>query len=406
VPASTILLVASDAPSGDAIKSILSGAGYVVTVFADAEQALPKVAEHQLVILDISGGPTSAIEVCSQIRATPSMSAIPVMCVSASEDVEERIAFLEAGADDVMARPFDAREMEARVEALLLRFQRSRDLGPVVSRDGLTLAKARRTVAVYSPKGGVGTTTVAVNVATAAAANRPDKVVLVDFSFQFGGVATLLNLDPKQTIADVVREESALVEPELLRTFAVRHDSGLHVLTAPASPESSQTITKAHVAQVLSTLLDGYDMVVIDAGSTLDERVLTIFEAAETVLLTVTPELGALKAMHGLLESLAEAGTISLKSSFVLNNLFAREILKIRDVETFLGATMAVELPYDAFLYLKAINEGVPIVIGAPRSAPAERLVKLSGIAFGAAGYHLPTEPQEKKSGGLFRRRR
>ena len=113
------------------------------------------------------------------------------MCVSATDDVEERIAFLEAGADDVMARPFDAREMEARVEALLLRFQRSRDLGPVVSPDGLTLARARRTVAVYSPKGGVGTTTVAVNVAIAAAANRPDKVVLVDLSLQFGGVATL-----------------------------------------------------------------------------------------------------------------------------------------------------------------------------------------------------------------------
>ena len=406
MPASTILLVASDAEKGDAIKTILSGAGYVVTVFADAEQALPRVAEHQLVILDIDGGTPSAMEICSQIRATPTMSAIPVMCVSATEDVEERIAFLEAGADDVMARPFDAREMEARVEALLIRFQRSRDMGPVISPDGLTLARARRTVAVYSPKGGVGTTTVATNVAIAAVANRPDKVVLVDFSFQFGGVATLLDIDPKQTIADVVREESALVEPELLRTFAVRHDSGLHVLTAPAAPESAQAITKAHVSQILSTLLDGYDMVVIDAGSTLDERVLTIFEAAEAVLLTVTPEIGALKSMHGLLEYLAEAGTIGLKSSFVLNNLFAREILKVRDVETFLGAKMAVELPYDAFLYLKAVNEGVPIVLGAPRSAPAERLTKLSGVAFGAAGYQLPAETQEKKSGGLFRRRR
>jgi pilus assembly protein CpaE len=147
-------------------------------------------------------------------------------------------------------------------------------------------------------------------------------------------------------------------------------------------------------------------MVVIDAGSTLDERVLTIFEAAEAVLLTVTPEIGALKSMHGLLEYLAEAGTIGLKSSFVLNNLFARDILKVRDVETFLGAKMAVELPYDAFLYLKAVNEGVPIVLGAPRSVPAERLTKLSSVAFGAAGYQLPTETQEKRSGGLFRRRR
>ena len=102
------------------------------------------------------------------------------MCVSGSDDVEERIRFLESGADDVVARPLDARELEARVEALLLRFQRSHDLAPIISPDGLTMHRARRTVAVFSPKGGVGTTTIAANIAIAAVANRPDRVVLVD----------------------------------------------------------------------------------------------------------------------------------------------------------------------------------------------------------------------------------
>jgi Flp pilus assembly CpaE family ATPase len=110
--------------------------------------------------------------------------------------------------------------------------------------------------------------------------------------------------------------------------------------------------------------------------------------------------------MHALLEYLGEAGTIGHKSTFVLNNLFAREILKLRDVESFLGAKMAVELPYDPFLYLKAVNEGVPLVTGAPRSIPAERLVKLSQIAFGDGGSQPPAATQSRKSGGLFRRRR
>jgi pilus assembly protein CpaE len=305
-----------------------------------------------------------------------------------------------------MARPFDARELDARVEALILRLQRSIELAPVISADGLTLGRARRTVAVYSPKGGVGTTTVATNIAIAAVASRPDRVILVDLALQFGGVATLLNLDPHQTIADVVRDEPSLHAPELLRTYTMRHDSGLHVLAAPAAPEAAETITPAHVAQILATLLEGYDLVVVDAGSTLDERVLTVFEAAENVLLTVTPEIGALKAMYALLEYLKEAGTIGLKSTFVLNNLFAREIVKRRDVESFLGAKMAVELPYDQFLYLKAVNEGVPIVTGAPRSAPAERLINLSSMAFGERSVQLPVGVEDKRLGGLFRRLR
>lgn len=406
MPASTILLLESDAATGGIVAKILSDAGYAVTLTADADDAFAKVAEHQLVLIGATSGPRSALDLCREIRATPAMAAVPVMCVSATDAVEERIHFLEAGADDVMARPFDARELEARVEALLLRFRRSKDLAPIASADDVTMHRARRTVAVYSPKGGVGTTTIATNIAIAAVARRPDRVILVDLALQFGGVATLLNLDPKQTLADVVGDESSLREPELLRTYAMRHDSGLHVLAAPAAPEATESITPAHVTQILRTLLEGYDMVVVDAGSTLDERVVRILESAEAVLLPVTPEIGALKAMHALLEYLGEVGSIGLKSIFVLNNVFARDILKLRDVESFLGSRMSMELPYDPFLYLKAVNEGVPIVTGAARSAAAERLVRLSTIAFGEEGYATPAAAEEKKSGGFFRRHR
>jgi Flp pilus assembly protein, ATPase CpaE len=405
VPASAILLLDSDAETGGSVAKILSDAGYTVTLTADPDEAFTKAVEHQLVIIGVITGPRSAVDLCREIRATPAMAAVPVMCVSATEDVEERINFLEAGADDVLARSFDARELEARVEALLLRFKRSKDLAPRSSADGVTMHQLRRTIAVYSPKGGVGTTTIATNIAIAAVAHRPDRVILVDLALQFGGVATLLNLEPKQTLADVVRDESSMREPELLRTYAMRHDSGLHVLAAPATPEAAESVTSAHVTQILRTLLDGYDMVVIDAGSTLDERALAIFESAEAVILPITPEIGALKAMHALLDYLSEVGSVGLKSTFVLNNLFAKDILKLRDVEGFLGAKVAVELPYDAFLYLKAVNEGVPIVTGAPRSAPTERLIRLSTIAFGEEGFAAPGTADEKKSGGLFRRR-
>lgn len=403
-----ILVLTSPSTTGEPIAPILSATGATVEVVTDQDQAFTRIAEHDLAILDL-GAVTegkSAVELCREIRATPAMASVPILCVASSDDVEERIGFLEGGADDVIARPFDPRELEARVEALLLRFQRTANLAPVVSDDGLTIARPKRTVAVYSPKGGVGTTTLAVNLAVAAGSRRPDRVVLVDLDLQFGDVATHLNLDPKQTLADVIRDEAALREPELLRTYAMRHDSGLHVLAAPTSPAAAELITADHIIHILGTLLDGYESVVIDAGSTLDERALNVFEAAESIVIPVYPEMAALKAVHGLLDYLNEVGSLGAKASFVQNNMFAREILKPRDIEAALGTRISTALPYDPFLFLKAVNEGVPVVIGAPRSSVAERLLKLSATTFGQDGNAaaVPVAPERRK--GLFGRRR
>jgi pilus assembly protein CpaE len=193
-------------------------------------------------------------------------------------------------------------------------------------------------------------------------------------------------------------------EPELLRTYAVRHESGLHVLAGPAAPENAEVISADHVGRILRTALEAYDLVVIDAGAVLDERVMTAFEEADTVILPIYPEIAALRAMHVLLEFLNETGSVGLKSMFVLNNMFAREFLKLRDVETALDSKIAFELPYDPLLYLKAVNEGIPIVLGASRSPAAERFARITASAFGLDGASH-SAAGARRSGGLFRRR-
>jgi pilus assembly protein CpaE len=261
-------------------------------------------------------------------------------------------------------------------------------------------------VAVHSPKGGVGTTTIATNVAIVAADHKPDRVALIDLHLQFGQVATHLNLDVKLSLADVARDDAAMREPELLRTYATRHESGLHVFAAPVSPEQAELITADHINRILRTILLAYDSVVIDTGSWLDERTMTAFEHAETVVFVVCPEIGALKALHSLLDYLNEAGSVPAKATFVLNNLFAREILRPRDVESALGTRVAIDLPYDPFIYLKAVNEGVPLVLGAPRSIMAERFTKLATTAFGADVVTVPAAAEAKKAGRFALRRR
>jgi pilus assembly protein CpaE len=405
VPASSILLIENDLASGDVISNTLVNLGYAVTSFIDPDEAFGHVAEHQLVILDVVGGSRTALDVCRELRTIPVMSGIAVLCISATDQVEERIQFLEVGADDVMARPFDARELEARVEALLLRYQRSRDLVPLTGPDGV-LPKRRRTVATFSPKGGVGTTTIAVNVAMAQALEQPDKVILIDFDLQFGQAAAHLNLEVKHTLAELVRDESALGEPALLRTYAMRHDTGLHVLASPPTPDTGEAIEAAHVEQLLKTALEWYDEVVVDAGSALDERTLAIFAAADTVILPVNPDIAALRSMRALVEHLNETGSIAEKSLFVVNNTFGRDLLRLRDIENALGTKVALELPYDPVSYLKAVNEGVPVVTGAPKSGAAGQLLKLADLAFAEQGAPTKAEPERRPKGlgALLRR--
>ncbi len=401
MPSSQILLLELDAASGEVIRSSLTGVGYALETVTEADEAVRRAGEFSLVIIDVIDPARSPADVCREIRETPSLAPIPVLCICQTDDVEERIRFLEAGADDVVAKPFDERELEARVEALLLRFQRSRALSPMPALDGGMVHRARRTVVAYSPKGGSGTTTVAVNVAVAHAAGRPGRVLIVDLDLQFGQVATLLNVTPTRTIADLARDDQSQREPELLKTYATHHESGLDVLAAPGSPELADLVTEAHVIRIFETALLAYDAVVIDAGSNLDARTLAALDAADTILIPVYPEIAALKAVQALLDFVNETGSISAKTTFVLNNVFAKEILKMRDVENGLGAKVTATLPYDPFVYHKAANEGNPVVRGAAQSAPAIALVQLAATAFGASVGEVNGATQERRGRGL-----
>ncbi len=403
-----ILLVGSDPASVETIAGVLVPVGHTLVSVTDQDEALRMAGDHQLVIIDVVVGQRTAAELTHEVRANPDLAAVAVLAVAQTDGVDERIGLLEGGADDVIAKPFDARELEARVEALVLRFARTKDHVPMIGMgDSSVVGGGRHTVVVFSPKGGTGTTTIAVNIAMAMAKREPDKVCLVDLDLQFGQALTLLNLTERTSLSDLVRDEQALVESELMRTYALRHDSGLHILAAPSSVELAETIVPEHVGSILSHITGTYDRVVVDAGSRLDERVLTAFENAESIVFTVTPDFPTLRAVHALLDYLNDIGGLGAKGIFVLNHIFERQILKSRDIEGALGSRVALEVPHDPFLFLKAVNEGDPVVRSAPRSAPAERLTALARMAFGLDSVPTATAiADDKKKGGLFGRRR
>ncbi len=399
----SILLLSTDRIAAEALTTTLSTSGHGVTVLADPAQVAAAAAGHSLVIIDQIPPPATMAGVIGELRNNEPTHEIPILAIAQADDVEERIGLLEAGTDDVITRPFDQTELEARIEALSLRAQRSHAKGHVAPTE-IGDGGGRRSIVVFSPKGGVGTTTIATNLAVLAAERKPGGVLLIDLDLAFGQVASHLNIQPKQTLVELVRDDAAMRDSELFRTYTVHHSSGIQILAAPTAPGFTSLVGADQLDTIMMLASEAYEIVIVDAGALLDDRMLAVFSRADTVVVPVLPEIPALNAVHLLLEQLSETGPMGASTLFVLNNAFARELLRRADVESALGASISADLPYDPVSYLKAVNEGNPVVRGAPKSQAATGLRNLATVVLGPAPARVdaPVSPAPKERRGLF----
>jgi pilus assembly protein CpaE len=388
--------------SSDAVARVLSQHDRFLTRVEEADEAIRVAAEHQIIVIDAVPPPRSVASVCRDIRAQPGLADQPILAISPTDGVEDRIRLLEAGADDVMARPVDERELDARIEALDLRFRRSKDLRPAAFVSS-TRREGRRLVVVFSPKGGVGTTTVAVNLALAIAAKEPDQVALVDLAPVIGSVGSHLNVHPRMNVADLGRDMLAIGDREAMKTY-LEQSNHVQVLTGSTGPAVASRVGADNVGPILETVLLTVPTVVVDAGSHLDPRALAIMELADNLLVVVAPELPALQAVHAMLEYLHETSSNAPEATIVLNEVFGHQMLTPSDIEGALGKHIAVRIPHDAFLFQRAVNEGSPVVRIAGSSPPAQRFSELASLVMGEDAPTGAPERRNRRLSSLFGR--
>jgi pilus assembly protein CpaE len=144
--------------------------------------------------------------------------------------------------------------------------------------------------------------------------------------------------------------------------------------------------------------------VVVDLGSHLDDRVLAALDAADDVVTVVTPDFPALKAVHSFLEFLGEGGSQRAEPTIVVNEVYALQTLTPGDIETALGRRVAIRIPYDPLLYLRAANQGTPVFSNAPTSQPARRFDQLAAVILGEDAPSSLQEPRRRGLAGLFGR--
>jgi len=410
MPSNPILICARDSGLRGELESALADAGYDTTTVGSPADAVAAMRGRSFDLIVAEG--LAASGAIASLRTAGSDGVTQILVVAPANDVEARIAFIEAGADDVIVGGFAHRELEGRVMAQLIRAGK-------VRMDASSGSMGAEIVAFFSPKGGVGTTTIAVNTAvllaggggaargSARAADptaTPSRVLLVDLDLQFGQVATHLNLTPRYDIGGLASDAQALADPELARMYLTTHSSGLVVLAAPIRPEVDFRVTVEHLERIFELMRPWFDHIIVDLGSRLDPRAVWLLEQADAHVFVLFPEIAALRAMSMLMTFLAETTPLQARSAIVVNHVFPKELLKTRDVENLLRTKPAAEIPYTEVEMIRSVNEGVPLVIGRPASPATLALRRVAMAVIGIEqAQAAPMKKRQRR--GLFARR-
>jgi pilus assembly protein CpaE len=366
-----ILLVA-DQSTLSAAAAVLGADGHEMLLGGDGPEALKLWAAERpdLLVLD-SGLPTlTGDEVVRRVRESePAGSHLPIILLGEASDVEAKIRGLRLGADDYLAKPVHAVELSARVRGLLVRYV------PVAQSPSEALG---RVLAFYGAKGGVGTTTLAINAAIALRRVAKRSVALVDGNLQFGDHRVFLDLGTdRRSIVDVV--EAPEMDQELLRRLVVRHDSGVDLLLAPTTPERAELVSpeQHHLLRVVELLASMYDYVLIDLDKGLNEHTLDVISIAESLFVVMTADLSCLKNVRLVLETMAQLGVPEERLQLVLNRANAFTGISLKAVEGVLRRTIAHQVMNDYRVAISALNSGAPFMMRRADSAIAKGVVEM-----------------------------
>jgi pilus assembly protein CpaE len=256
----------------------------------------------------------------------------------------------------------------------------SLDTPPVEPRREIRTPRGRATVVVaFSGKGGTGTSMIATNLAVTLAGGVASRAALVDVDLQFGDAAGMLHVEHHLlSIADLAQQGDN-VETALLDDVLATGPSEVRVLRAPSSPELSEMISASTLRSIIRTAAKAHEYVVIDTPSHIDERVLEAFELADRILLVTSFNLSAVRGTKATLLLLEALGVDMDGVDVVLNHTRPRENYRREDIETILGRTILVDLPYDPRVD-PSLDSGTPITLAQPRAELARRLTALSQL--------------------------
>ncbi|MEW6623543.1 MAG: response regulator [Bacillota bacterium] len=346
----------------------------VVAEASDGKDAIKliKAKQPDVVLMDINMPHLNGLEATEQISILFPDVCVIMMTVQAEMEYMKRA--MRAGAKDYIIKPFTEEELVQTIKKVWRHEHRKKNKNLI---DHAVSRPDPKIITVFSTKGGVGKTTLAVNLAISLQTLTSKKVVVLDLDVQFGDVSALLSLMPQQTISHLVQEKGEL-DFELIESYLIKHSgSGIDVLAAPLRPEYAELITAEHVEGILKTLKYSYDYIVIDTASSFSEINLTALEMSQIVYLVLNLDLLSIKNTRLSLEVM-DSLQLQEKTKLVLNKAVGDWGLKIEDIERILGLIIEYQIPNSERVVIDSINKGIPFMITNPTSKLAQAVETLS----------------------------
>ncbi|WP_418791038.1 response regulator [Phosphitispora sp. TUW77] len=370
----------------------------IVGEAADGEEAIKQTGKlnPDILLMDINMPAMDGITATEEISLKYPRAAIIIMSVQGEQEYLKKA--MVAGAREYMVKPFSTDELVNTIRKVyeLEQKRRIQLAEPSIIRD---LQRDPQIITVFSTKGGVGRTTVAVNLAISLAEQTRKKVAIIDLDLQFGDVAIMLNVVPKRTITELIQDIGQM-DSDLMDSYLVTHPTGVRVLPCPTRPEYSELITGSHVEKILGILKQTYDYIVVDTPSFFHETTLSALDLSHQIMLLVSLDLPTIKNVKlGLevLDSLHLKGKVKL----ILNRSSSDIGIKCEDMEESIGLQVAAHVPSDGRTVIGSVNKGNPFVISNPGTKISESIGELARMVMqGEVQLQKASEVEKKK--GLF----
>jgi pilus assembly protein CpaE len=337
-----------------------------------AAPRLVGLAKPDLVLLDAGDTVGDAVRAVEQIALQAPYLTSVVLC----EQLDTPLAavFLEAGANGLLTAPA---EPGVLVESLLALHQKvqARKRHWVQQRLELVDPRRPRLVALFSSKGGVGKTTLAVNLSVALSLLTEQETILLDADLEAGDAAVVLDVRPKRSVVDFSKDLAAAAAGSF-SGYLTQHSCGIRLLAAPPAPEEAEQVHPSHVRAALDEARNLADYVVADTAPSYSQQVLTVLEHADTIILPVTPDIASLKNARNALEVLRDLQVPADRQSVVLNRCGSNVGLSQKEIESVLERPVLSIIPNDPRTVTAATNAGRPFVFHSPDVAVSRAVMR------------------------------